>query len=191
MPEKYMAIAWSGLPVFQMMIPTLEGAIFFYLFWVLRVLWYSSLPERTDSIIWLRDEVMVCLCFCPITWKTIYNLVFPSLNLFSPHLPFVPEPWAFPKGTALCLLPVLKGTAQPLRAPCWVVWGGWLFPMSSQGSPCIPSRTVPQSPLLIWAEILSFIPLGLVFCCFLHRRHCTHSRCSCVCFPHLNLNLYL
>lgn len=128
MPEKYMAIAWSGLPVFQMMIPTLEGAIFFYLFWVLRVLWYSSLPQRTDSIIWLRDEVMVCLCFCPITWKTIYNLVFPSLNLFSPHLPFVPEPWAFPKGTALCLLPVLKGTAQPLRAPCWVVWGGLALP---------------------------------------------------------------
>lgn len=121
---------------------------------------FQSLPERTDSIIWLRDEVMVCLCFCPITWKTIYNLMFPSLNLFSPHLPFVPEPWAFPKGTALCLLPVQKGTAQPLRAPCWVVWGGWLFPMSSQGSPCIPSRTVPQSPLLIWAEILSFIPLG-------------------------------
>lgn len=82
---------------------------------------FQSPPERTDSITWLRDEVMVCLCVCPITWQTITEcfLPLPSFSLISPLFQNHRDIHSL-KGTALCHLPVQKGTVQPTKAPFWV-----------------------------------------------------------------------
>lgn len=182
-------ITWSELPVFQMMIPTLGGAILssyseFYGFCDTPV---SSWKNRQHHPVkgWSHglcvsapspDKLSITRCFLPLT---SFSLTYP---LFQNHGAF-----HNPKGRSLCHLPVQKGTSWSTRAPHWVGSSSCLL----KAPHAFPAGLCPHAPFS--SELKYFPPSRwvLVFGCFLHSRHPTHSMCRCVCHPHLNLSAYL
>lgn len=64
----------------------------------------QSLPKTTDSIVWWRGEA---------PRQTIYDLAFPSLKDFFPHLHLVPGPEALNSPGGRVLLPTCPSERDP------------------------------------------------------------------------------